>query len=92
MDPITEWWEERAAIMQFDGGMSRADAQYAAFALTLRYCERTGQRLPYGRYFYTHRLGEDAHLEWSDETCSVKYVKPLPDWVLWVKYPEKPSG
>jgi len=29
---IQEWWAERAAIMQFDGGMSRADAERLALA------------------------------------------------------------
>ncbi len=28
--PAREAWEERAAIMEFDGGLSRADAEAAA--------------------------------------------------------------
>lgn len=30
-----EAWEERAAIMEFDGGMTRADAEVAALRLVL---------------------------------------------------------
>jgi len=80
MDAVQEWWEERAAIMHFDAGMSRSDAEYAAYALALRYCERTGESLPYDGYFYVHRIGEGARLEWSDETCSVDYISPKPYW------------
>jgi hypothetical protein len=76
MDPITEWWEERAAIMEIDGGMTRGDAEYAAFALTLCYFEGTDCRMPYDGYFYIHRLSEGARLEWSDETCSARYISP----------------
>lgn len=82
MDSITEWWTERAAIMQYEGGMDRADADYAAYALVLAYAERTGQTLPYEGYFYTHRLSE-GRLKWSDEKCAVEYIKPRPAWVLW---------
>lgn len=83
MDSMSEWWEERAAIMQFDGGMERNEAQYAAYALILRLCERTGASLPYDGYFYTHRLPEGARLEWSDETVSVDYISPPRDWRRW---------
>ena len=78
MDPVTEWWEERAAIMEFDAGMSRGDAEYAAFALVLRHCERGRERVPYDGYFYTHRLPEDSRLEWSDERCAAEYFGPEP--------------
>lgn len=30
--PPFDLWEERAAIMEFDGGLSRADAERAAYA------------------------------------------------------------
>jgi hypothetical protein len=83
MDPVEEWWEERAAIMEFDGGMARGDAQYAAYALALRLCERTGASMPYAGYFYVHRLSEGARLEWSDETSSVEYTSPPRDWRRW---------
>jgi hypothetical protein len=88
MHPFTEWWAERAAIMQFDGGMDRADADYAAFALTLAYCGRTGQTVPYEGYFYVHRVSEGYRLKWSDETCSVKVIEPRPAWVLWTNEKE----
>lgn len=76
MDPIQEWWEERAAIMEFDGGMDRGDAEYAAYALTFRHAQRTGEPVPYKGYFYIHKLGDDERLEWSDEACSVEYISP----------------
>jgi len=84
MDPIEEWWAERAAIMHYDGGMPRTDAEYAAYALTIR---RFGSPLPRTRYFDSHRLGE-AELRWPDETASVEYVAPRPAWILWEKYPD----
>jgi hypothetical protein len=31
-DDIHEWWQERAAIMEYDGGLSRAEAEAAAWA------------------------------------------------------------
>lgn len=34
--PEHEDWEERAAIMEFDGGMSRADAEAAAYQRVMR--------------------------------------------------------
>lgn len=30
--PAFDLWQERAAIMEFDGGMSRADAERAAYS------------------------------------------------------------
>ncbi len=35
-EALCEAFEERAAIMEFDGGMSREDAELAALALILR--------------------------------------------------------
>jgi hypothetical protein len=56
--------------------MKRGEAEYAAFALTLRNCERTGEHMPYDGYFYIHRIPDGARLEWSDETCSARYIGP----------------
>jgi hypothetical protein len=39
-DDAREFFEERAAIMEFDGGLSRMEAEQAAKALTLAYLER----------------------------------------------------
>jgi hypothetical protein len=37
-----ELYTERAAIMQYDGGMSRHQAEYFACVAVWRHCERTG--------------------------------------------------
>jgi len=81
MHPVYEWFLERAAIMQFEANMIRADADYAAYALTAAYCERTGQRMPNEGYLAVLRPTD--RLVWSDAICGVKVVKPKPDWVLW---------
>lgn len=46
-----EFLAERFAIMEYDGGMKRYDAEMHAIVATLRYCERTGATEPQnGRY------------------------------------------
>ncbi|MDR5813836.1 hypothetical protein QCE62_09585 [Caballeronia sp. LZ033] len=46
-----EFLLERMAIMEYDGGLKRYDAEMHAVAATLRYCERTGATEPQdGRY------------------------------------------
>jgi len=45
-DNATEFMRERAAIMEFDGGMKRYDADYYAIVQTWRYCQRTGVAEP----------------------------------------------
>lgn len=42
----TEYLIERAAIMEFDGGLKRFDADYYAAVATWRFCQRTGAREP----------------------------------------------
>ncbi len=37
IDPVPEDFEERAAIMEFDGGMSHDEAERAAWALVLNH-------------------------------------------------------
>lgn len=37
-----ELYEERAAIMEFDGGLPRHSAEFYACVAAWRYCERTG--------------------------------------------------
>ncbi len=39
-DDAREFFEERAGIMEFDGGLPRAEAEQAAKALTESYLER----------------------------------------------------
>jgi hypothetical protein len=86
MDPIYEWFEERSAIMQFDGGLNRSQADYAAYALTVAYCRRTGQSLPSEGYLGA--LRPRSELVWSDELCAVREIKPRPDWILWTNEDE----
>lgn len=39
-DAAQEFYQERAGIRQFDGGLSRVEAEAAAWADTLHYLER----------------------------------------------------
>ena len=39
-DDAREFFEERAAIMEFDGGLPRSEAEIAAKALTEAYLQR----------------------------------------------------
>jgi hypothetical protein len=41
-----EYFEERAAIAEFEGCLSRAEAEARAYALTLAYRERRSRRKP----------------------------------------------
>ncbi|MBU6490322.1 MAG: hypothetical protein KGQ57_21225 [Burkholderiales bacterium] len=51
-----ELYEERAAIMEYDGGLPRHDAEFYACAAAWRYCERTGAEPPaLGLYSVLHR-------------------------------------
>jgi hypothetical protein len=43
MGDATEFYEERASIMEYDGGTKRRDAQFYAEHLTWRYCEWMGK-------------------------------------------------
>ena len=43
-DDAREFFEERAGIAQFDGGMSRLDAEQLAKALTEAYLERRDRK------------------------------------------------
>ncbi|WP_321913610.1 hypothetical protein [Paraburkholderia sp. J11-2] len=81
MNPVYEWFLERSAILQFDGQMIQADADYCAYALTAAYCERTGQSMP--NEGYLGRLRPPDRLVWDDAMCSIRVVKPRPDWVIW---------
>jgi hypothetical protein len=39
-EALREIFEERAAILEFDGGLSRGDAEQAAWALVAKLCRR----------------------------------------------------
>lgn len=45
-ETATEYLLERAAIMEFDGGLKRYDAEYFAIVATWRFCNRTGAAPP----------------------------------------------
>ena len=45
-DDITERFLERAAIMEFDGGMTRLEATTACFELIENWCKQVGRQVP----------------------------------------------
>jgi hypothetical protein len=53
-----EWFEERAAILEFDAGMDRREAETTVIAAALERCRRTGEQpgalvgSAYGHHFY----------------------------------------
>jgi hypothetical protein len=49
--PAREYFEERAAIMEFDGGLPRHRAEFFAVVATQRYCNRRGISPPRTAYF-----------------------------------------
>jgi len=75
MDDATEFYEERAAIIEYDGGVKRYDAQFYAEHLTRRYCERTGKSLPKDPKFHMFSLGTTA---WDEDAGTAHYVQPPP--------------
>lgn len=60
-----EFWAERIAIMQFDGGMKGMDAEHFAAIRTKRWCKQTGHAEPRGtRWFlFSKRLTGDEPIE-----------------------------
>lgn len=42
-DGIAEWQAERAAIMEYDGGLAREDAEREAYRLTVAWFSNTGR-------------------------------------------------
>ena len=74
-EDATEFYEERAAIMEHDGGIKRYNAQFYAEHLTRVYCRRKGKPLPKGPKFHAFSLGTTA---WDEETGSAYYVPAPP--------------
>lgn len=72
MDNATEFYEERMAIMHFDGGIDRVDAQYYAMVLTCEYCKKHQLPVPDLQYF---KAFVNHTLHWSDESASVTYSR-----------------
>ena len=64
-DPITEWFEERAAIREYEGGMTRSEAEHFAYWDARR--EFGKENMPkemHERYLaaYNKRRGEQGEL------------------------------
>jgi hypothetical protein len=55
----TEYWRERAAIMEIDGGLKRWQAEFYAVAQTWRYCQRFGKVEPKTVYYRLQVRGID---------------------------------
>jgi hypothetical protein len=60
-DPL-EFYAERAAILQYEAGLSQPDAEYYAVVLMRRYCERKGIDEP-----NDHWMKALPRAEWSDD-------------------------
>lgn len=73
MDDALEFFLERMAILQFEGGFDLSDAGFGAVALTRVYCERHGLSEPSHPYVYAMRGGR---IEWSDELGRAVYRGP----------------
>ncbi|WP_232343191.1 hypothetical protein [Burkholderia pseudomallei] len=61
---VWEFFNERAAIMRYDGGLALCDAEFYALARARHYFGARGIQLPYSGYFY---IFKDTELGWSDE-------------------------
>ncbi|MEX3840283.1 hypothetical protein [Paraburkholderia sp. BR10882] len=72
MDNATEFFEERTAIMQFDGGIDPVDARYYAMVLTRLYCQQHKLTEPDLQYF---KAFTNCTLHWSDERSTVIYTR-----------------
>ncbi|CAN0621013.1 conserved protein of unknown function [Burkholderia multivorans] len=62
-DDVWEFFNERSAIMQHDGGQCRSDADFAAYVRTRQYFAALGVSIPLGGYFSAFA---SAELGWSD--------------------------
>ena len=45
-EALAERFLERAAIMEFDGGMTRIQATKSCFAVLEKWCEKVGRKVP----------------------------------------------
>jgi hypothetical protein len=69
LDPL-EFFEERAAILQFEAGRSRPDAEFYAVVLMRRYCARMGIDEP-----EDHWMRSLPRAEWSDDEGKPVYER-----------------
>ncbi|MDN7428860.1 hypothetical protein [Burkholderia sp. AU45388] len=65
---VLEFFDERAAIMTFDGGLPRYDAYFRAMVRTRMYFEPRGIPMPSGSYFSSFWKSEFG---WNDSTGTV---------------------
>lgn len=65
---VLEFFDERAAIMTFDGGLPRYDADFRAMVRTRMYFEPRGIPMPSGSYFSSFWNSEFG---WNDSTGTV---------------------
>jgi hypothetical protein len=65
MNSVYEWFLERSAIMLADDNMPIHQADFCAYALTEKYCERTGQVMPSDGYLGALRPRKNGPV-WSD--------------------------
>ncbi|KWI47851.1 hypothetical protein WT72_30495 [Burkholderia pseudomultivorans] len=65
---VLEFFEERAAIMTFDGGMPRSDADYRAMVRARLYFEPRGIAMPADGYFSCYWSSEFG---WNDNDGTV---------------------
>ncbi|MDN7467019.1 hypothetical protein [Burkholderia orbicola] len=65
---VLEFFDERAAIMTFDGGLPRHDADFRAMVRTRMYFEPRGILMPSGSYFSSFWNREYG---WNDDAGTV---------------------
>ncbi|WP_155755047.1 hypothetical protein [Burkholderia pseudomultivorans] len=65
---VLEFFDERAAIMTFDGGMRRHDADFRAMVRTRLYFQPRGVPMPMGSYFSSFWNREFG---WNDDDGTV---------------------
>jgi hypothetical protein len=73
-DPL-EFFMERAAIIEFDGGSPRHEAEFRAAVLTVRFCDTRGLDKPEHPLIWFCTLNR---VYWSAET-----EKPESGWKPW---------
>jgi len=64
MDSAIEFFEERAAILEFDAGRTRREAELLAVVLTRRFCKARGIPIP---NHPSLRAAFRLEAEWNDE-------------------------
>lgn len=71
MDDAEEFFIERCAIMQFDGGLRAYEAELVALQRTRTYCALKDKPEPALGYFYALRM---TTVEWDEEAGRAEIV------------------